>query len=87
MLKFIELNADEYKELCRQDRDTKKDGGFQRFMVGLQEKTNPATQTVKLEEKDFEDIPKYAFDQGKGGWEDRLVKIFGRTLGPTSGRE
>ncbi len=86
-LKFVELNKEEYKELCRQDRETKKDGGFQGFMVGLQEKTNTATQTVKLTEKDLEKIPEMAFDSGKGGWEDRLVKIFGRTLGPKLGRD
>ncbi|MBI3490700.1 MAG: hypothetical protein HY047_02740 [Acidobacteria bacterium] len=40
-----------------------------------------------MDDKDLDDIPHYAFDYGQGGFEDRLVKAFGRVLGGRLGRE
>lgn len=87
MKKSVELNTEEYKVLWRQDPATEKKGGFQKLLVRLQKQTNTALQTVRLEDKDLEEIPRYAFDYGNGSWESRLIAIFGRTLGPKLGRE
>ena len=48
---------------------------------------NRATGTIHLTTEDLDDIPRYAFDYTQGGFEDRLVFIFGRVLGPKLGRE
>jgi hypothetical protein len=40
-----------------------------------------------LADADQEEIVRYAFGYQHGGWQDRLVAIFGRTLGPELGRE
>jgi hypothetical protein len=87
MRKYLDLTVDEIRELDRQDPDTKKDGGFQSFVVRLQKKVNHATGQIRLEDDDLHDIPRYAFDYTQGGWEDRLLKIFGRALGPRLGRD
>lgn len=87
MRKFVELTLDEIRELNRQDPDTRRDGGFQSFMVRLQGNVNPATHDIRLDDDDLDDIPRYAFDYKHGGWETRLLAIFSRTLGPKLGRE
>jgi hypothetical protein len=53
----------------------------------LQKKLNPATGTLKLDDKDLADIPHYAFDYQQGGFETRLLSVFSRLLGPRLGRE
>ena len=81
---FIELNTEEVAELLREVNGT---GGFEGFLRRLQKQVNHSTRNIKLNEKDLADIPHYAFDFTQGGWEDRLIAIFGRALGPTLGRE
>lgn len=80
------LTPDEVAVLFRQDPATRDDGGFQGFLVRLQEKTNRATGEITLDDEDLERIPRYAFDYKQGGWEDRLKAIFGRGLGEGLGR-
>ena len=87
MSRMLFLTPEEIDELFRQDPATAGDGGFQHFIVRLQKKVRRATQEIRLEEKDLEDIPHFAFDFKKGGWQTRLLTIFGRTLGPRLGRE
>lgn len=55
-------------------------------LVGLQEKLNRETRALVLDGRDLERIARYAFDYERGGWQGRLTRIFGRTLGPTLGR-
>jgi hypothetical protein len=55
--------------------------------VDLQKRLRRGTGELKLTDEDLERLARYAFDMGNGGWEDRLIGIFGRELGPTLGRE
>lgn len=75
------LNNREVQELQKQDPGTKDDGGFQSLMVRLQKKLS-ATGELALDDSDLEQIPRYAFKDKNGGWQNRLQTIFGRTLGP-----
>jgi len=81
----ITLNAAEFEVLMRQDPTTKEDGGYQRLLITLQEKLYAGSQ-LDLTNEDLERIPKYAFDYGNGGWENRLKSIFQRHLGANLGR-
>ena len=83
----VTLTESEMAVLFRQDPRTRRDGGFQSFLVRLQRKTDRATGALVLTASDLERIPRYAFDYGNGGWEGRLKKVFGRVLGPSLGRE
>jgi hypothetical protein len=82
----LTLNAGEAVLLHRQDPTTETAGGFQSLLVKLQRQHAGATGEIALDDSDLERIPRYAFDYGNGGWESRLVGIFGRSLGPTLGR-
>ena len=82
----IELTAEEFAELHRQNPATKRDGGWQSLLVGLQRSVIPGTRTIRLTKAQLEQIARYAFDYGKGGWETRLLAIFGRALGNNLGR-
>lgn len=81
---FVDLSREEIAEL---DRAVNGSGGFEDFLRRLQRQINHATATIKLSEKDVSDIPHFAFDFTQGGWENRLITVFGRTLGPKLGRE
>ena len=83
---IVTLNSAEIAILFRQDPATKDDGGFQSFLISLQERINQKTGVINLTESDLEKIPRYAFDYGNGGWENRLTGIFGRVLGNRLGR-
>ena len=84
---FIVLNADESALLDRQDQSTAGDGGFQSMLVGFQKALRRGTSELKLTEDDVQRIARYAFDFKNGGWQTRLVGIFGRTLGANLGRK
>jgi len=79
--------SQEIEALDRQSANTEQDGGFQGLLVKLQRQVDRRTSRIILYERDLERIARYAFDYGRGGWEDRLTTIFGRVLGPTLGRE
>lgn len=83
----ITLSKTERDALFQQHPSTKQGGGFQAFLVKLQERVQPGSNELKLTIYDRERIARYAFDYSGGGWQARLKKIFGRTLGPTLGRE
>jgi hypothetical protein len=78
--KFYLLTTEEIAELFRQDPSTAKDGGFQAFIVALQKQTIRATSEIKLDEDDLERIRKYAGDSKHGGFQKRILDIFGRLL-------
>jgi len=80
------LNAQEIAELAKQDPDTKNDGGFQSLMVSLHRRVDQTAGKLTLTADDLRRIPIYAFDYKNGGWEDRLIRAFGRSLGPRLGR-
>lgn len=85
-MQTITLTASEIAVLDRQDPMTEHDGGFQKLLVDLQYSVNRKTGTLALDDEHEEKIPRYAFDYKNGGWEDRLKRIFSRTLGPNLGR-
>lgn len=87
MAKFFVLSDKEQEALFRQDPSTKGDGGFQSFMIRLQQKYRKGTQEIRLEDADIDDIQRYAFGYRQGGWETRLMTIFERHLGPKLGRD
>lgn len=76
----LELNNEELEELGVQDPETRGDGGFQSLMVTLQGIAEGST--MRLPRDLVPRIQKYAFGYGNGGWENRLVRIFGRHFGP-----
>jgi hypothetical protein len=86
MAKWIVLNAEEIALLDEQDSATGGDGGFQSMLVRFQKDLRRGTSELKLADDDIERIGRYAFDMGNGGWQTRLVGIFGRSLGPRLGR-
>lgn len=78
----VTLNPAEIAILDRQDPATNADGGWQSLLGKLQSQLNRTTGQIELYPNDRERMRRYAFTYGRGGWEDRLVGIFGRTLGP-----
>jgi hypothetical protein len=85
-MRTVFLDELETEALCRQDPDTELDGGWQNLLIRLQQKVDRSTGCLHLDARDLEQIPRYAFDYGDGGWEARLVAVFGRALGPRLGR-
>ena len=85
-MKTVTLNHEEQDILSRQDPATESDGGYQRLLVTLQSLLDETTGIIELPNIVLERIPRYAFDYGNGGWENRLKSIFSRTLGPNLGR-
>ena len=86
MPETVILLQQEVKELDIQDPTTANDGGYQSFLVSLQHKLDRQTSELHLTDEDLLKIPRYAFDYKQGGWQDRPIRIFGRTLGPKLGR-
>ncbi|MGE0393903.1 MAG: aspartyl-tRNA synthetase [Vicinamibacterales bacterium] len=82
----VKLNEKEVAELDRQNPSTKSNGGFQGLLVGLQSRVDRLTGILDLTGRDIERIQRYAFDYRRGGWQGRLLRIFGRNLGPSLGR-
>jgi hypothetical protein len=80
------LTAAEVAALDKQAPATANDGGFQSLLVSIQQRVNRATNQLTLTADDLRRIPMYAFDYGNGGWEDRLIAAFGRSLGSRLGR-
>lgn len=85
-MRIVTLTNDEIAVLDRQDPNTASDGGFQGFIVDLAQRVDRGTGQLMLNGDDLERIPRYAFDYGQGGWEDRLTRVFGRNLGAQLGR-
>lgn len=79
---WVVLNREEIALLDEQDPASGKDGGFQSMLVDFQKRVRRGTSELKLDDDDIDRIARYAFEMGNGGWQNRLVGIFGRTLGP-----
>ncbi len=82
-MKTVVLNAGEIRHLMM---PVNGEGGWQDLLTALQAAYDPSNGTIELSDDMFEKIPRYAFEYGNGGWEERLVGIFGRHLGPGLGR-
>jgi hypothetical protein len=86
-IKRVQLTQEEVARLFEQDPSSRSAGGFQAFLVMLQEKTNKQTRFIDLTISDLERIARYAFDYRQGGWQNKLKRIFGRVLGDDLGRK
>ena len=78
---LVKLSQQEKTFLFQQDPLSKHKGGFQALLVKLQTLTN-TSGLLYLSDQLLERIQRYAFSYGQGGWENRLMTIFSRTLGP-----
>lgn len=76
----IPVNPSGRDTLFKQDPSTRGDGGFQGFMVHLQEKFDFPTSTLNISNQDLVRAQRYAREYGNGGWETRLEAIFGDHL-------
>jgi hypothetical protein len=76
------LTSDEMGEIFKQAPHTARDGGFQGLLVGFQRRIDRTTGRLLLTTGDAYRIKTYAFRYRNGGWENRLRRAFGRTLGP-----
>jgi hypothetical protein len=79
---IVRLNPSEVAELDRQAPDTKANGGWQNLLVTLQCLVDRQTGRLVLTSTLVKRIQRYAFNYRKGGWQARLRRVFGRTLGP-----
>lgn len=80
MRQFFVLKREEADELLRQHPATARDGGFQRFIVQLQGQYRKGTQEIGLDQDDIDRIGEYAANARQGGWQARMLRIFGRVL-------
>jgi hypothetical protein len=76
----IMLNQFEIDALKMTKLEDRSKGGFQSLMCKLQDQLND--HALRLEFEDLVRIAKYAaFNESSGGYQGRLQKVFGRTLG------
>ena len=81
----IRLTLGESDMLRQQDPKTATRGGFQAFLVELGRRISDPSNEIELDDRDLERINRYATQYGGGGYETRMFKIFGRTLGENFG--
>ena len=74
----INLNSDETAAL---NEPLAGQGGFQTLLTRLRDALQP-TGELDLTPADVDTIRQYRTDYGGGGWQERLDRIFARTLGP-----
>ena len=56
-------------------------GGFQTLLTRFRNELRPNGE-LDVSDNDIETIRRYRREYGAGGWQERLDRIFGRTLGP-----
>ena len=56
-------------------------GGFQTLLLRFRDEVQ-STGELQLSDADVDTIRRYRNEYGGGGWQERLDRIFGRTLGP-----
>jgi len=76
----FKLSQQEVELLFRQTPSTKSGGGFQNFLVSLQEKIDPASGWIRLSPQLILRIRRYISCFGQGGWQSLLSRIFSRVL-------
>ncbi|MYN64030.1 MAG: aspartyl-tRNA synthetase [Acidobacteria bacterium] len=74
----ITLNADERAAL---NDPLTGQGGFQTLLERLHAAVQPNGE-LELTDADVATIRQYRTEYGSGGWQERLDRIFARTLGP-----
>lgn len=77
---IVSLSPSERAHIFRTPREERSSGGFQSFMVKLQDRmNNRADGALELEDTDVETIRKY-LSYDNGGYQARLREAFGRHL-------
>lgn len=71
----VSLSRSERKELFQVDRSQRDHGGFQRFLVGLQDRLSHQG-VLELSETDVDFILRHGRQAYKGGFQARIRKIF-----------
>ena len=74
----VKLSKDEYSELMKYDPASKNQGGFQRFLIGLQFRIKKQTKEIELSDSDVDMIIKHGSEPKKGGWQKSIYRIFGK---------
>lgn len=74
---IITLNQDEVALL---NEPITGRGGFQSLLATFRQKVQPGGE-LELTDEEIAKIRQYRNEYGDGGWQERLDKIFGRTLG------
>ena len=74
----INLNPEERAAL---NEPVAGQGGFQTLLARLRDAAQP-TGELQLTAADIDTIRQYRTDYVGGGWQERLDRIFARTLGP-----
>lgn len=77
---ITKLTVGEIQELNKTDASHRGRGGFQSFIVSLQWRIKDNSGELDLDHEDLIKINRYA-GYTSGGYQTRLKKIFGRTLG------
>jgi len=73
----LRLSRNERKELFKARRSERKRGGFQRFLVGLQERIDQHS-VLELGKGDIDFILRHGRQRDRGGFQLRIRKIFNR---------
>jgi hypothetical protein len=81
----IKLTYGELKLLLKQDPESAGGGGFQNYLVQLGYRVDDESGELELDSEELSKITKYATEYGEGGFQSRIRKIFGRTLGQPLG--
>src|SRR5437870_619577 len=82
---IVILTREERAMLLSHDPNSRSRGGFQSLLVHLAETVDPSSGRLELSAEELERIQRYAFAYHRGGFQRRLVAVFGRTLGPNLG--
>jgi hypothetical protein len=76
--KKIKLSTQEFDELMKFDPATKRRGGFQRLLIGMQVRINRVTRELTISDHEMDMILRHGRQPYKGGWQKSIMKIFGR---------
>ena len=81
----IKLTYGELRALLRQSPETAGKGGFENYLVQLGYRVDDISGELELDDADIAKINRYVSRYGKGGFQNRLFRVFGRTLGEELG--
>jgi hypothetical protein len=62
------------------DQQVSGRGGYQSLLRRLRRSVHRSSGLLVLPQEDVERIRRYAFDYGNGGWEERLIALFGKSV-------
>jgi hypothetical protein len=72
----VKLTRAELNELMRHDPSTRDRGGFQRFLISLQDRVDLKTRELTLSANDIDTVLKHGAQPQKGGWQRSIRRVF-----------